>query len=52
MKKMGIAMSMMMAASVGLGTYILLNKETKSKADKLINNMLDKANTMTNKMSK
>ncbi len=52
MKKMETTLCLMAAAGVGLGTYILLNKSTKNKADKLINNMLDKANDMTNKMGK
>ncbi len=50
MKKM--ATGMIMAGLIGLGAYTLMNKNTKQKADKLINNMLDKANTMTSKMSK
>ncbi len=52
MKKMEMTLCLMTAGFVGLGTYVLLNKNTKNKADKLINNMLDKANDMTNKMSK
>ena len=48
MKKM--ATGMIMAGLIGLGAYTLMNKNTKQKADKLINNMLDKANTMTSKM--
>lgn len=41
---------MMMAGLIGIGTYVLMNKQTKGKADKLINNLLDKANDMTNDM--
>lgn len=41
---------MAMAGLIGVGTYVLVNKQTKGKADKLINNILDKANTMTNNM--
>ena len=47
MKKMGIVTGMAMAGLIGLGTYVLVNKNTKNKADKLINNMLDKANEAT-----
>ncbi len=41
----------LMAASIGLGAYTLMNKNTKNKADKLLNNILDKANAMTNNMN-
>ncbi len=51
MKKMGIVCGMAMAGLIGVGTYTLMNKKTKNNADKLINNLLDKANTMTDKMS-
>ena len=50
MKKMGFLAGMTAASLVGLGTYVLVNKNTKNKADKLINNFLDKANDMTNNM--
>ena len=50
MKKMGLIAGMTMAGIIGLGTYVLVNKNTKAKADKLINNVLDKANMMTNEM--
>jgi len=52
MKKMGIVCGMAMAGLIGVGTYVLMNKQTKGKADKLINNLLDKANTATNNMMK
>ena len=52
MKKMGFLAGMAAASIVGLGTYALVNKNTKNKADKLINNFLDKANNMTNNMMK
>ncbi len=52
MKKMDVVAGMMLAGLIGLGTYTLMNRSTKNKADKLINTMLDKANNMTNKMSK
>lgn len=42
----------MMAGAIGLGAYVLMNKNTKNKADKLLNNILDKANTMTTNMGK
>ncbi len=50
MKKMEIVACMTMAGLLGIGAYTLLNKNTKPKADKLINNFLDKANTMSNNM--
>ena len=50
MKKSGIVTGMVMAGLIGFGTYALVNKKTKGKADKLINNILDKANTMTTNM--
>jgi len=51
LKKTGFICGMLAASLVGMGTYILMNKQTKGKADKLINNLLDKANTMTNNMN-
>ena len=50
MKKTGVVCGMIVAGMIGVGTYILMNKQTKSKADRLINNLLDKANTITNNM--
>jgi len=50
MKKIGIICGMLVAGLIGVGTYALMNKQTKGKADKLINNLLDKANTMTSNM--
>ena len=41
-----------MAGMIGMSTYILMNKNTKNKADRLINNMLDKANELTCNMNK
>ena len=52
MKKMGLVSGMVVAGLIGLGTYTLANRNTKNKADKLINNMLDKANNVTNNMMK
>ena len=37
---------MAMAGMIGIGVYALMNKNTKNKADKLLNNILDKANNM------
>lgn len=51
MKKMSIVAGMTLAGVIGLGTYVLANKNTKMKADKLINNMLDKASTMAKEMN-
>ena len=50
MKKTGIICGMAIAGLIGVGTYVLMNKQTKGKADKLINNLLDKANTAANNM--
>lgn len=50
MKKTGIICGMAMASLIGIGTYILVNKQTKIKADKFINNLLDKANNAANNM--
>ena len=47
---MNMVMSIAMAGMIGMGTYVLMNKNTKAKADKLINNMLEKANNCTNNM--
>ena len=52
MKKMNMVMSVALAGMIGMGTYVLMNKNTKAKADKLINNMLDKANECTTNMCK
>ena len=52
MKKMNMAMTLGMVGLIGIGAYTLMNKKTKAKADELINNVLDKANNMSNKMSK
>ena len=52
MKKMNMAMSIALAGMIGMGAYIVMNKNIKDKADKLINNMLDKANACTNHMCK
>lgn len=47
MKKMEMIACMAMAGMIGIGAYTLMNKNTKNKADKLLNNILDKANSMT-----
>ena len=52
MKKMNMMTSIALAGMIGMGTYILMNKNTKAKADKLINNMLEKANDCTMNMCK
>jgi len=52
MKKMNMVSSIALAGMIGVGTYILMNKNTKAKADKLINTMLDKANHCTENMCK
>ena len=52
MKKMNNVMSMAIAGMIGMGAYVLINKNTKDKADKLINNMLDRATECTNHMCK
>ncbi len=50
MKKMEILACAVVSGMIGLGAYTLMNKSTKNKADKLINNLLDKANDMSNKI--
>ncbi len=50
MKKIGLTIGLLGASMVGLGAYAFMNKNTKNKADKLLNTMLDKANKMTNNM--
>lgn len=45
MKKMAsFGMGMLSAGVVGLSMYAFMNKKTKSKADDLLNNVLDKVN--------
>jgi len=51
MKKMDFVCGMATAGMIGVGMYVLMNKRTKDHADKLINNLLDKANTMTENMN-
>ena len=36
---------MMSMAGIGIAAYTVMNKNTKSKADKMINNVLDKVNS-------
>lgn len=50
MKKMNTLACLVFSSMVGMTTYVLLNKNTKQKADKLINTMLDKANDFTENM--
>ncbi len=50
MKKTSIILGIAGAGIIGMGTYIFMNKKTKKKADALINNLLDKADTMTKNM--
>ena len=52
MKKMNMVTSIALAGMIGMGAYILMNKNTKVKADMLINNMLEKANECTMNMCK
>ncbi len=47
MKKMSLIVPIALGGVMGMGAYILMNQNTKVKADKLINNLLDKANDMT-----
>ncbi len=44
-KTMGIV-GLTMLGTAGLTAYVLLNKNTKKQADRLINSMLDEANDM------
>ena len=50
MKKMEMLACAMFIGAASLGAYTLMNKSTKNKADKLINNLLDKATDMSNNM--
>ncbi len=50
MKKMLLGLGMGMAGGAGLTAYMMMNKKTKKNADKLLNNMMDEANQMINKM--
>ena len=47
-KTMGIV-GLTMLGTAGLTAYVLTNKNTKAKADRLINTMLDEANCMVKK---
>ena len=46
MKKMMGIIGLTMITTAGLTTYVIMNKNTKKNADKLINSMLDEANNM------
>ena len=48
-KTMGI-IGLTMLTTAGLTTYIIMNKNTKKNADKLINSVLDEANSMVKNM--
>lgn len=50
MKKALVSAGVGMACGAGLAAYLLTNKSTKRKADKLLNNMMDEANHMMNNM--
>lgn len=50
MKKVGMFTgAMLITGMAGLGAYVLLNKKTSKKANKLINTMLDETNNMIKK---
>ena len=51
MKKMLASAGFGMACGAGLTAYLFTNKKTKKNADKLLNNMMDEANHMIDKMS-
>ncbi len=50
MKKTGLILAVASAGVMGMGAYVLLNKKTKKKADDVINNLLNKADTLTKNM--
>lgn len=51
MKKMACCITTMAVASMaGLAAYALMNKDTKKNADKLLNTMMEDANTAMKKM--
>lgn len=41
---MSFGLGVLMTGATCLGAYTIMNKNTKSKADKVINSMLDKVN--------
>lgn len=51
MKKEIAATTIGMACGAGVTAYFLTNKKAKKKADKLLNNMMNEANKMINKMN-
>lgn len=51
MKKALVGAGVGMACGVGLAAYLLTNKRTKRNADRLLNNMMNEANEMINKMN-
>lgn len=46
MKKMMIASTVGMACGAGIAAYLLTNKNTKKKANKLLNTVMDEADQM------
>lgn len=46
MKKMGFLAGVVMTTAMGLTAYVLMNKETSKKANKVINDMLDQTDKM------
>lgn len=50
MNKMLGTIGLTMIGTAGLMTYVLINKNTKKNADKLINSMLDEANNLVKDM--
>jgi len=51
MKKTLVSAGVGMACGAGLAAYLLTNKRTKRNADRLLNNMMNEANEMINKMN-
>lgn len=49
MKKMMMATGIGLACGAGLAAYVLTNKNTKKNADKLLNTMMDTANSKLKK---
>lgn len=50
MKKMMVGSVIAMAAGAGMMAYALNNKNTKTKATKLVNNAMDMANNKLNSL--
>lgn len=46
MKKMGFLAGVMVTSAMGLTAYVLMNKETSKRANKVINDVLEQTDKM------